>query len=87
MGDLPERYRERMKGLLGEEYHLYEESLTRSPYTAFRINTGRISVEQWKEINPFGASEVAWTEKGFYFDAGKENPAKHPSRWKSGTGY
>lgn len=78
MGDLPERYRERMKELLGEEYHLYEESLCRSPYTAFRINTGRMSVEQWKEINPFSTSEVAWTEKGFYFDAKKENPAKHP---------
>ena len=78
MEDLPERYLERMKGLLGEEYHLYEESLCQSPYTAFRINTGRISVEQWKEINPFSTSEVAWTEKGFYFDAKKENPAKHP---------
>lgn len=78
MGNLPERYRERMKGLLGGEYRLYEESLCQSPCTAFRINTGRISVEQWNEINPFSTSEVAWTEKGFYFDAGKENPAKHP---------
>lgn len=78
MEKLPKQYQESMQELLGEEYAQYIESFLESSYTAFRINTNKVSLEQWKEINPFSTSEVAWIEKGFYYDAKKDNPAKHP---------
>lgn len=78
MERLPEEYQKRMQELLGEEYAQYVESFSQSSYAAFRINTSKISVEEWKQINPFSTSEVAWIEKGFYYDPEKDNPAKHP---------
>lgn len=78
MEKLPESYQKNMQELLGEEYKQYMESFSQSSYTAFRINTNKVSAERWKEINPFSTAEVAWTEKGFYYDAKKDIPAKHP---------
>lgn len=78
MENLPEKFKESMKELLGDEYEQYIESLTQSSYTAFRINTSKISIQEWKEINPFSTAEVAWTEKGFYYDGKKDMPSKHP---------
>ncbi len=78
MGSLPDAYVESMKELLGEEYRQYLDSFSQSPFAAFRINTIKISVERWKEIAPFSATEVAWTKKGFYYDVKKDMPSKHP---------
>lgn len=78
MSKLPKRYCERMKELLGEEYNEYIDSLSKKPCTAFRINTGKISIEQWRERNPFLTAEVPWTEKGFYYNDWEVLPSKHP---------
>lgn len=78
MGNLPDAFVKSMKELLGGEYAQYAGSFAESPFTAFRINTRKISAEQWKEIAPFQMTEIAWTEKGFYYDADKDIPSKHP---------
>ncbi len=78
MKQLPGRFCENMKALLGEEYPQYAASLSEKPQTALRINTGKITLEEWGRRNPFSTSEVSWTEKGFYFDAGQDRPSKHP---------
>lgn len=75
---LPKGFEKSMRELLGGEYPRYVDSLSDDSYTAFRVNTGKISLEEWRKRNPFSTSEVAWTEKGFYYDAKKDNPAKHP---------
>lgn len=78
MSKLPKRYCEYMKELLGEEYNEYIGSLSERACTAFRVNTGKISVEQWKERNPFSVTEIPWTENGFYYDGEKASLSKHP---------
>lgn len=78
MERLPEQYRENMKELLGAEYSEYINSFSEKSYTAFRMNTSKISLKEWQEINPFSTSEIAWIEKGFYYDSEKDNPSKHP---------
>lgn len=78
MYTLPERYCESMKVLLGEEYSKYIDSLSENSCTAFRVNTGKISLEKWSEINPFSTKKVSWTDKGFYYDASIDMPSKHP---------
>lgn len=78
MERLPKDYCESMKMLLGEEYAEYIDSFSESSHTALRVNTGKLSLEKWEEINPFVTNKVSWTEKGFYYDVKVENPAKHP---------
>lgn len=78
MIELPEKFCENMKELLGEEYENYWDSFQEKSYSAIRINTNKITLEQWKKINPFTTVQVPWTDKGFYYDPQKETPSKHP---------
>jgi len=75
---LPKKYQQAMQDLLGEEYSAYIESMQQRSQTAIRINTAKISLEQWAEICPFKTKPVPWTEKGFLTTDEQCNPAKHP---------
>ena len=75
---LPEEFKERMKGLLGEEYPVFEQYLEGEPCGALRVNTGKIPVEEFLRIAPFGLRQVPWTDSGFYYDKTEERPGRHP---------
>jgi len=53
MVNLPEKYCENMKELLQEEYTDYIDSLSEKTYQAIRINTRKISLQQWEKIQSF----------------------------------
>ena len=53
MINLPQPFAERMKALLGNEYDDYLKALEQPPVRAFRVNTDKISVEEFEKINPF----------------------------------
>lgn len=75
---LPVAFEEKMKSLLKEEYPDYLASYNLPKYQGLRINTMKISLEEWQKINPFKTlKEVPWCKEGFYYDA-IEKPAKHP---------
>lgn len=90
MVNLPEKYCENMKELLQEEYTDYIDSLSEKTYQAIRINTKKISLQQWEKINPFRTSPIPWVENGFYIEDAMENgqsesgqqespiPSRHP---------
>ncbi|MBQ7116881.1 MAG: RNA methyltransferase [Clostridia bacterium] len=71
MINLPEKYKERMKSLLGEEYEAYEKSLCEPPVRAFRVNTDKISVEDFEKICPFPHEKIPYCDNGFYFNYDK----------------
>ena len=48
MKNLPAEYTERMKNLLGDEFSEYLNALNNSPVKGFRINTDKISVEDFE---------------------------------------
>lgn len=75
--NLPIKFQEKMKQLLGEEYDTYLASFEQKNKSGLRVNTGKISVEEFLKISPYELEPVPWTENGFYYD-GKEQPAKHP---------
>lgn len=75
--NLPEDYRIRMKDMLGEEYDRYLESLEFPAYHGIRINTAKISVEDFLKISPFTLKPVPWCANGFYYDV-HDQPSKHP---------
>ena len=61
-----------MKQLLGEEeFRLYEDSFRENAVRAFRVNTEKISVKDFAEIDPFSSEQVPYVETGFYLDYDK----------------
>ncbi len=75
---LPDKYVEKMKRLLGDEYASYEASLNEPLNHCLRVNTLKISVEDFLKISPFKLSPVPWAENAFYYDASVDYPSKHP---------
>ena len=76
MIQLPEAFAQRMKGLLGEEYNEYLSALEESPVRAFRVNTDKISLEDFEKINPFNTDKIPYVNNGFYFT--DERIGNHP---------
>ncbi|MCH5270062.1 MAG: RsmB/NOP family class I SAM-dependent RNA methyltransferase [Lachnospiraceae bacterium] len=74
---LPKEFLKRMQSLLGEEFPAFELSFEGEPYKALRINTEKISVEDFLRISPFSLKRVPWAENGFYYEAGGQ-PGRHP---------
>ncbi len=71
MINLPKEYVSRMRALLGEEYPLYEQAMSDTPVRALRVNTDKISVDEFKAICPFELHPVPYVENGFYFEYDK----------------
>lgn len=76
--ELPKAFEEKMKNLLGEEFEEYTECYKEPRYYGLRVNTAKISVEEFKKICPFSITPVPWISNGFYYDGEKESPARHP---------
>ena len=77
MIELPQSYLNEMKDLLKDEFSSYLDSLNRRPYHGLRVNTSKISVEDFLKISPFSLRSIPWTEDGFYYIE-EDRPAKHP---------
>ena len=73
---LPDEYISRMKKILGDEYDDYEKSLNTSPIKAFRVNTDKISLEDFEKLNIFSKEKIPYVENGFYLDY--EKIGNHP---------
>ena len=63
---LPELFEEKMKQLLGEEYALYRESFSQKRVYGLRVNTLKISPEEFEKICPFPIRPIPWIENGYY---------------------
>ena len=68
MKNLPLEFRERMKSLLGNEYEDFIKSYDEKPVRAFRVNTDKISLEDFEKLNIFSTEKIPYVENGFYFD-------------------
>ena len=74
---LPKSYQEKMKNLLSNDYEDYINSFSSARYQGLRVNTYKISVEDFLKISPFHLEPIPWTSNGFYIHE-EEKPAKHP---------
>ncbi|SKA98469.1 NOL1/NOP2/sun family putative RNA methylase [Caloramator quimbayensis] len=74
---LSDDFFERMKIILKDEYNSFVESLKLDRAKGIRVNTLKLSLEEFKEISPFSSLEpIPWEERGFYIKDDK--PGKHP---------
>ena len=76
MKDLPIAYKNRMTELLGAEFSDYEKALNETPVKGFRVNTDKISLEDFEKINIFGKEKIPYVENGYYLDY--EKAGNHP---------
>ena len=68
---LPTEYEDRMKKLLREEYADYLKALEQPPVKGFRVNTDKISLEDFEQINIFGSERIPYVKNGFYLEYDK----------------
>lgn len=71
MISLPEKFIERMKNILGGSFGDFLSSYDRAPYKAIRINTLKLTAEEFTRISPFNLKPVPWEKNGFYVDTEK----------------
>ncbi|MEF2965509.1 RsmB/NOP family class I SAM-dependent RNA methyltransferase [Paenibacillus sp. M1] len=74
---LPAAFVTRMQALLGDEYDEFLSSYDSPRYAGIRVNTLKISVDEFRAISPFELKAIPWCETGFYVDESAK-PGKHP---------
>ncbi|MBG7610037.1 MAG: RsmB/NOP family class I SAM-dependent RNA methyltransferase [Anaerolineae bacterium] len=74
--NLPTAFLERMKNTLGDGYAAFLASYDQPASTGLRINTLKITPEQFAAISPFPLEPIPWSSAGFTVPP-HLNPGKH----------
>ena len=77
MRNYPERFLNEMKELLGNDFPGFLSSAEEKVRCGLRVNTDRISVEEFLRISPFALTPVPWCPAGFILNDEKR-ASKHP---------
>lgn len=77
---LPKLFAERMERLLPpEEWERYLQSFEEKAYRALRVNTLKLTPEQFCELTDWRLEPVPWTQNGFYCHPEEaEEASRHP---------
>jgi NOL1/NOP2/sun family putative RNA methylase len=75
---VPEKFLERMNFFLGNEFPAFAESLNDAPVSGLRVNTLKITPQQFKMISPINLGKpVPWCPSAFLLPA-EQRPGLHP---------
>ena len=74
---LPKEFEEKMRELLKEEFPDYMACYGKPPFYGLRVNTGKITAEEFERICPFPIHPVPWIGNGYYYDGESVTPSKH----------
>ncbi len=74
---LPVEFKNRMKERLGQSYDDFLASYEGPTYTGLRVNTLKISVDDFLKIFPYPLEPIPWTIDGFYYQEA-DPVTKHP---------
>lgn len=74
---LPVEFTDRMRRILGEEYGAFEKSYEETRKYGLRVNTKKISPEEFERIAPFHLTKIPWIPNGYYYSE-EDAPARHP---------
>ncbi|WP_153126391.1 RsmF rRNA methyltransferase first C-terminal domain-containing protein [Peribacillus tepidiphilus] len=75
--DLPKDFIVKMKGLLKDEYEAFIKSYGENKSQGLRVNTLKVSIDEFLEISPFTLEKIPWVKEGFFYKD-EERPGKHP---------
>lgn len=76
--NLPKAFEEKMRALLKEEYGAYVQCFDEVRHYGLRVNTNKITVEEFLKLAPWPLEPIPWIHNGFYYDGEQIQPAKHP---------
>lgn len=68
---------ERMKSLLGEEYPLFLKSFEAPRTFGLRVNTDKITCEEFERIVPFPVTPIPWIKNGYFYEE-ESRPSRCP---------
>ena len=74
---LPSNFLSRMETMLKEEYPAFLKSYDAENHLGLRVNTLKLSKEEFLALSPFTLEPISWCDSGFYYKA-DERPGKHP---------
>ena len=77
MDYLPREFEVRMKEMLQEEYGAFLESYQEARQYGLRVNTLKLSAEEFEEMSKFHLRKIPWISNGFYYEEG-DAPGRHP---------
>lgn len=69
---LPEKFSGRMEKLLGDEYRAFLESYDEKSYAGLRMNTLKITPEEYLALTGQTLEPVSWCPTGFYYNGSRE---------------
>lgn len=75
---IPEAFALRMREMLGDEYEQYLASYQEPRNYGLRVNTMKITAEEFEKKSPFSLRKVPWVKNGYYYPGEEERPAKYP---------
>lgn len=76
MKELPLEFIHRMRNLPGFDFEAYSNVLQEEPVKGFRVNTDKITLEDFEKINVFGSEKIPFAANGFYLNY--EKAGNHP---------
>lgn len=75
--ELPQKFLNRMEAMLGKEYEAFLDTYAEPRRFGLRVNTLKISVEDFIQLAPFHLKKIPWIDNGFYYER-EDDPARHP---------
>lgn len=74
---LPLPFLARMEEMLGEDYPLFLQSYNNPRTFGLRVNTSKITCEEFERIAPFPIRPIPWVKNGYFYDE-ESRPARCP---------
>lgn len=75
---LPKNFEDRMKELLKDEYEDYVACFESKHNSGLRVNTLKITPEEFEKICPYEIKRIPWIQNGYYYNGNEDQPARHP---------
>ena len=76
--NLPERFLNDVKELLGDEFDDFIKSYEQKKTTAIRVNTMKMEKDRLKGLLDCNTEDIPWAEEGLYYDEDKYKPGRNP---------
>lgn len=72
----PQDFLDKMQALLGDEFTQFRESLDAESARGLRVNSLRISEEDFLKLSPWALESIPWTQLGFFYREA-DRPGRH----------
>lgn len=72
---LPEAFLTRMEAMLGDEFEAFKKSYENPRTYGLRVNTSKITCEEFEKTVPFPVKRIPWTTNGYFYEE-TERPSR-----------